>query len=203
MKTHLLLIGFSCTGKTSLGQKAFGEDAILDSDDELLKWIGNKKNLSFAHVYEIYMKLGRGPALSIIEEAEDALIDGWTNENSRKIISLGPGFPLRKHWPRLREMSYVVLFRKSPAHIYRHMKERRSNTFICCPEAKTYDNWDIGVIVDEHQREFSQEDAIDNIRKLLLEREQFYRNNDTDIDTDDQERAIQRLKELKTDFEKG
>ena len=44
MKTHLLLIGFSCTGKTSLGGEAFPGE-IIDSDKELLKWIEQKECL--------------------------------------------------------------------------------------------------------------------------------------------------------------
>ena len=50
MKTHFLLIGFSCTGKTSLGKQAFGEE-VLDSDDELLKWICKEKHQYFNHIY--------------------------------------------------------------------------------------------------------------------------------------------------------
>ena len=127
MKTHLLLIGFSCTGKTSLGKKAF-EEALLDSDDELLKWIENKEGQPFCHVYEIYMRPGRDRALRLIEEAEKALIDRWAGDTNRKIISLGPGFPLRGDWKQLRDMSYVVLFRRSPQGIYDCMTERRKKS---------------------------------------------------------------------------
>jgi len=81
VKKHFLLIGFSCTGKTSLGTQVFGED-ILDSDKELRQWIENKEGQPFAHVYEVYMKLGRKPALAVIEEAENALIDRWIGDTS-------------------------------------------------------------------------------------------------------------------------
>lgn len=156
MKTHLLLIGFSCTGKTSLGQEAFGEDTVLDSDDELRKWIGNKEGLYFDHVYEIYMKLGRDRALPLIEEAEKALVDRWADDTSPMIIGLGPGFPFRDNWVRFRAISHVVLFKRSPHDIYKSMKKRRNAIFGSCPEAKKHDNWDVGVIGDEYRREFSQ-----------------------------------------------
>ena len=203
MKMHLLLIGFSCTGKTSLGQKAFGEDTVLDSDDELRTWIGNKEGLHFDHVYEIYMKLGRDRALLLIEEAEKALVDRWADDTSPMIISLGPGFPFRDNWARLRAISHVVLFKRLPHDIHKSMKERRNEIFVSCREAKKYDNWDVGVIVDEHQREFSQTNAISNIQQLLNERERYYKDNDTEVVTNNQADALQKLRELKSAFEKG
>jgi shikimate kinase len=66
-----------------------------------------------------------------------------------------------------------------------------------------YDNWDVGVIVDEHQREFSQTNAISNIQQLLNERERYYKDNDTEVDTNNQADALQKLRELKSAFEKG
>jgi shikimate kinase len=196
MKTHFLLIGFSCTGKTSLGGEAFPGE-IIDSDKELLKWIGQKEGQPFSHVYEIYMKLGRDPALSRIIEAEEALIDKWASDTSPKIISLGPGFPLRKNWARLHAISFVVLFRRSPQGIYDSLMKRREKIFECCPEAKKHDNWDVGVIVDEYKREFSKEVAISNIQSILDERESVYRYHDAEVVTDN---ALQKLKELASAF---
>jgi shikimate kinase len=193
MKTHLLLIGFSCTGKTSVGREAFGEGTVLDSDDELLKWIGNKEGQRFDHVYEVFMRLGRDSALRQIEEAEKALVDTWSRDATRKIISLGPGFPLRDNWARLRAISHVVLFRRSPDKIYESLKGRRKEIFDSCPSAKEHDNWDIGVIVDKRRREFTQENAISKIRQLLNERERYYQDNDTEVDTNNRDDALQNL----------
>jgi shikimate kinase len=201
MKTHLLLIGFSCTGKTYLGEQAFGKDTVTDSDDEVLTWVGNKENQHFDHVYEIYMRLGRPRALSLIAEAEKALIDKWAVETSRKVISLGPGFPLHENWGRLRANSHVVLLRKSPQGIYKRMKERRKNIFELCPEATGHDNWDVDVIVDEHRNEFSKEVAVGKIEKLLEDREDYY-SHDEEIVTDD-DNALNKLKELKSTFWNG
>ncbi|HEY1803915.1 MAG TPA: hypothetical protein VGG45_05495 [Terracidiphilus sp.] len=195
MKTHFLLIGFSCTGKTSLGKKAFGE--VIDSDDVVRAWIEDKEKQRFDHVYEIYIRLGRTRALSLIEEVEKALIDKWANDTSPKTISLGPGFPLRKNWARLRAISYVVLFRRSPQGIYDSLMERREKTFECCPEAKGHDNWDVDVIVDANRTEFTKEVAISNIQRLLDERESVYRDHDAEVVTDN---ALQKLKELANAF---
>ncbi len=194
------MIGFSCTGKTSLGTQVFGED-ILDSDKELRQWIGNKEGQPFAHVYEIFMKLGRKRALAVIQGAENALIDRWAGDTRRLIISLGPGFPFRDNWVRLRAISKVVLFRKSPQGIYSGMKERREKIFADCPEAKSHDNWDVGVIVDDNRTELSQEVAIMNIQRLLDERENYYRDNDGVVETDNRNAALRELKKLKTAFE--
>lgn len=196
MKTHFLLIGFSCTGKTSLGGEAFPGE-IIDSDKELLEWIGEKEGQLFSHVYEIYMKLERDPAISLIEKAEEALIDKWANDTSPKTISLGPGFPFRNNWARLRAVSYVVLFRRSPHGIYDSLMKRREKTFKCCPEAKKHDNWDVDVIVDANRTEFTKEVAISNIQRLLEERESVYRCNDAEVVTDS---ALQKLKELASAF---
>jgi shikimate kinase len=203
MKTHLLLIGFSCTGKTYLGEKAFGKDSVIDSDDEVRKWIGNKEEKHFDHVYEIYTSLGRKRALTLIEEAENALIDRWADDTCRKVICLGPGFPLRgKNWGRLRANAHVVLLRKSPHGIYERMKKRREEIFKCCPNAKEHDNWDVGVIVDEDRKEFSKEIAVSKIQQLLNDREIYYRDHDAEIDTDN-DNALQKLKQLKSSFWSG
>jgi shikimate kinase len=199
MKTHFLLIGFSCTGKTSIGKEVFGKE-VRDSDDELLDWIAKEKKKNFHHVYEIYMKLGRDDANLLIQEAEEALISRWASDTNPRIISLGPGFPLRHNWKQLREISYVVLFRRSSQGIYNSMSKRREDIFNLCPEAKQHDNWDVDVIVDEHKKEYSKEEAINRIQKLLDEREIYYRDSDAEIVTDN---ALQKLRELKSAFGSG
>src|SRR5271157_1378070 len=89
MNRHLLLTGFSCTGKTSLGQEAFGQ--VVDSDKALLEWISQSRNKHYRTVYGIFMDIGRQAALDRITEAEEALIDQWADEAAPRIISLGPG----------------------------------------------------------------------------------------------------------------
>jgi shikimate kinase len=201
MKTHLILIGFSCTGKTTLGKEVFGKDSIIDSDEKVREWIGAKEGRPFDHVYEVYMRLGRPKALRLIDHAENALIDVWAGDTKAKVISVGPAFPLRKNWPRLRDASYVVLFRKSAPAIYEDMKDRRRRIFESCPDAKNYDNWDVGVMVDELRQEFSQDEAIRNILDLLAKREQYYRHNNAEVVTDNREAALKKLNEIKLAFE--
>lgn len=193
MKRLLLLIGFSCTGKTSLGRAAFGEE-VLDSDDELLEWINKEKTESFRHICEIYMKPGRDGAISLIEEAEKALIAKWVADPRKMIISLGPGFPIRDNWQQLRAISYVVLFRRSPQGIYDSLKDRREKIFECCPKARDHDYWDVGVIVDENKAELPKEQALNNIQQLLCEREAYY-EHDAELVPD---AARQKLRELKS-----
>lgn len=197
MKRHLLLIGFSCTGKTSLGEKAFEDRSVLDSDDEVLAWIENATGNRFDHIYQVYMGFGRDKALTLIANAEQALIAKWALDSHCKIISLGPGFPLHQNWSELRAISHVVLFRRSAKRIYDSLKKRRSGIFRDCPEAKRFDNWDVGVIVDSDRREYSPQVAIANIRRLLAERERYYQDNETEVDTDNWEDARRKLAALK------
>jgi shikimate kinase len=184
-KRHFLLIGFSCTGKTALAKRAFGAASVMDSDDELLKWVHDKKGERHAHIFQIYMSHGRNQALNVIEEAEKALIGQWAQDETPKIISLGPGFPLHKdEWKKLREVSFVVLLRRSPQEIYESLKQRRTQIFEDCPQAKKHDNWDVGVMVDEQSREYAPWKAVEKIEKLLEQRELDYSDNDGEICTD-------------------
>jgi shikimate kinase len=196
MNKHLLLIGFSCTGKTSLGKRAFDCASIVDSDKALLDWITKKTGNRFEHIYELFINLGREKAMASIAEAEQALITSWAGDTIPKIISLGPGFPLHGSWSELRKVSRVVLLRRPAEGIYEGFLSRRKNIFNECPAAKDHDNWDIGVIVDEHRKEFPREIAIKNIERLLAEREPFYRDNDLALDTKDQDCAVKKLRAL-------
>ncbi len=198
MRTHLLLTGFSCTGKTSVAREAFGEQNVIDSDGEMLKWVEENKQKRFDKIYEIFIRLGRGAALALIEEAENALVDKWVEEASSRIISIGPGIPLRRDkWENLRAISYVVCFKRPAEAIYDGLAKRREAIFRCCPEAANCDNWDIGVMVGENKQPFAREVAISKIQDLLAERSQFYGDNDTEIDIDTLENAKLKLRELK------
>jgi shikimate kinase len=197
MKKHLLLIGFSCTGKTNLGRIAFRNGPFLDSDVELQKWIGNKTGEQFDHIYEVFIRVGRSKALNLIERAEQDLIDKWTQDSNYKIISLGPGFPLHTNWPNLRAVSHVVLFKRSPEGIYESLEKRRSIIFARNPEARYTDNWDVGVMVDAHFKKLSREAAINNITELLVQRDRYYRDNDFEVITDNEKDALEKLRDLR------
>lgn len=196
----MLFIGFSCTGKTSISKKVFGIQSIQDSDDEVRRWIEDSQFKKFDNIFKIYMHLGRDEANRLIEMAEEALINNWANDDTKRIISLGPGFPFRNNWIQLRKQSYVVLLRRSPEMIYTSLKKRRDDIFKAFPEAKEYDNWDVDVLVDNHKREFSQRDAIMNIKNLITQREEFYRDNDKEICTDKVEIAIKSFESLKIEL---
>jgi shikimate kinase len=201
MEKHFLLTGFSCTGKTFFGKKAFGNGNILDSDDEICKLINQILDKRFEHIYEIYMAVGRDAAIRLIEAAEETIIGMWAITRNPMIISLGPGFPLRCNWLRLREVSFVVLFTKSPQAIYDGLKVRREEIFSKCPEARNHDNWDTGVMVDERRVTYSKADSIAKITTLLSERERYYRINDKEIQTDGKvEKIVEELKKFKQEF---
>ncbi len=193
LKKHLLLIGFSCTGKTTLAKRVFEKDMILDSDGEVRRLVEINQGKEFKHIYRIYMELGHAKANQLIEQSEKDLINRWVTDRKKKVLSLGPGFPLRDNWKDLRCKNYVVLLRRSPDGIYEGFKKRRENTFNECPQAKDYDNWDVNVLVDDQRKEFPRDRAIMNIKGLLEERENFYEDNDEEIYTDDQDEAIQKL----------
>jgi shikimate kinase len=127
----------------------------------------------------------------------EALKPGFTKlfcEGRARVVSLGPGFPLRDKWEQLRDVSYVILLTKSPDRIYERMKERREKIFNRCPKAKEYDNRDIGVIVGEDRQEFPREVAVGKI-KALLDGRPIYREHDAEILADDGD-ALEKLKEL-------
>jgi len=193
---HLLLIGFSCTGKTGLGRSVFGDERIIDSDDSILAWIGRAKGTKVDHIYELYMSAGREQATHWIEEAEEALIDTWAADSQKKIISLGPGFPLRVNWSRLRAAGEVVLFRLDPDAIYDRLTARRDAIFAECPEAAKHDTWDVGVMVDENRNKYSRADAVANITRLLTEREGYYKNADHEMSTENKIEAERKLRDI-------
>jgi shikimate kinase len=201
VKRHLLFIGFSCTGKTSLGRKIFGA-RVIDSDDQILTWVAKAGGGNFDNIYRLYMTNGRKVAIEWITKAEEALIGIWSDEANPMIISLGPGFPLQKTWLQLRAVSYVVLFRRPAEGVYESLKKRRAKIFEECPEAREHDNWDVDVIVNEQRREFSRDEAIANIKRMFAAREKFYGDHDLEIRTDQQD-AIERLKDIKSKFEAG
>jgi shikimate kinase len=189
VKKHLLLIGFSCTGKTSLGGLAFPNANVIDSDREILRWIERTRQKKYDHLYEVYMGSGREQAISMIKQAEEALIADWADDEGPKIISIGPGFPLRQNWSRLRAVSNVVLFRRSAQGIYESLKGRREEIFKQRPDAKLHDNWDVGVMVDERRVEYTPQVAVTRIVGLLAEREPSYKDCDEEVNTDDREQA--------------
>lgn len=193
MEKHLLFIGFSCTGKTSLGKQVFGDD-VIDSDDAILDWIEKTRQEKYDHIYEVYMRVGRQAALRLIAEGEEALIRQWTADPQRKIISLGPGFPLRSNWGQLRAVSYVVLFQRSSEAIYESLRKRRKEIFRSCPEAREHDNWDVGVMVDEQRRPYTREQAIAKINQLLGERKAYYAGCDAALWTDNVAGATEELR---------
>lgn len=195
MGKHLLLTGFSCTGKTSMGRAAF-QGAVIDSDDKILEWVASNTRQEFEHIYQIYMECGRPRAIELIEHAESALIARWAEDTTPKVVSLGPGFPFRENWVRLRLMGHVVLFQRPPEVIYDRLKKRREEIFEECPDAKRHDNWDVHVMVDEHRNEYPRHEAVRRIAQQLVDREEFYRDNDAELCTDDSEQAKNQLQAI-------
>jgi shikimate kinase len=200
VKRHLLFMGFSCTGKTSLGRKIFGA-RVIDSDDQLLTWIAEAGGGKFDNIYKLYITHGRKGAIEWITKAEEALIGIWSQEANPMIISLGPGFPLRKNWSQLRAISYVVLFQRSSQGIYDSFKKRRSKIFEECSDARGHDNWDVEIMVDMHGKEFPPDQAIANIERTVSEREIYYNDCDEKINTDLGRSAETQLEKLKLAFD--
>ena len=195
MKGQILLIGFSCTGKTYLSRKAL-EGKSIDSDILVRERVGKKLGRQFDHIYKFYIEIGRVKANQEIEQAETSIIADLIEDSNYKIISLGPGFPLRPNWPILRDKSSVILFKRSAKGIYDGFIKRRSKIFQACSKARESDNWDVRIIVDENRKEYPREQAIKNIKRTIKERERGYNDNDFIIDTDDQEAAIEKLREF-------
>ncbi len=196
MQGKLLLIGFSCTGKTTLAKAAFPNDQLVDSDDAVCQWVARHTDEPLTHIYEIYMQFGRDRALELIERAETALIHQWAIDGGSVIISLGPGFPLRENWGELRQKSKVALFRLPAPDIYERLCRRRQEIFSQCPAAMEHDNWDVDVVVDRHGQLLPQATAIASIERLLEEREPFYSDNNVELDTTDRDAALCTLQAL-------
>ena len=200
MKKHLLLTGFSCTGKTHFAKKAFGEAGIIDSDDEILEYIIKARGHGhYDHIYEIFMGYGRKTALELIKEAEESLCAKWTkwaSDADFRIISVGPSFPSRENWKDLQKVSHVVLLEKSPELIYDRFLKRRGELFEKCPKAEDDDSWDIDVMVKGPRQVCTRDEAIKNIKDRLQEREGDYRKCDDTLCTDDADAKEQEAKKL-------
>lgn len=151
--TNIVLTGFMCTGKTSVGKKLAERlhFEYIDTDDLIEQQIGLK-------ITEIFEKYGE-PYFRDIESdivKKVSLLD-------RKIISTGGGVVLRKeNIQNLKRNGIIINLTAKPETIYERLKKQ--------PGIRPLLN---------------KPNPLEEIKKLLNYREEFYKDCDLRIDTDE------------------
>lgn len=131
-------------------------------------------------ISEIYYALGREMALIEIAKLENELISDLISMPDNIIIAAGPGIPFHESFHRyiLNKKPHVILLENSPENIYDNLKKRRFDMKerLTSPRSD-FGVWDVGVmvdIIDNKLVELPAKIAINNIRRILSEREKIY-----------------------------
>ncbi len=160
MKKVLFVIGFSTTGKSSIGKNChiIKEVSLIDTD--LI--VSEKYNKDNPHIYNIYCDLSdnitgsRINAIKFIENEEKEISKNLKNmvENNsmnKIIISCGPfivtrdGFSSSLRWLRENHDVKVILLEKSPESVYDGLTERINHIRNNIGQHQNFGCWDEGV----------------------------------------------------------
>jgi shikimate kinase len=149
---NIVLTGFMCTGKTSVG-KLLAEKLgyqFVDTDDLIEQRVGMKISEIFAVYGEPYF---RDVETEVVKEVA---------KKDKFVISTGGGVVLRKvNMDELRKNGIIVNLTAKPETIYNRLKNQ--------PGVRPLLN---------------KPDPMNEIIKLLLQREEYYKNCDLRIETD-------------------
>jgi len=149
---NIVLTGFMCTGKTSVG-KLLAEKLgyqFVDTDDLIEQRVGMKISDIFAVYGEPYF---RDVETEVVKEVA---------KKDKFVISTGGGVVLRKvNMDELRKNGIIVNLTAKPETIYNRLKNQ--------PGVRPLLN---------------KPDPMNEIIKLLLQREEYYKNCDLRIETD-------------------
>ncbi|MCS7230599.1 MAG: shikimate kinase [Elusimicrobiota bacterium] len=149
---NIVLTGFMCTGKTSVGMKL---KEILNYDyydtDELIQ---NKMGLTISEIFRIFGE-------SYFRDIESKIVKE-VSKNDKSIISTGGGVVLRKeNMENLRKNGIIINLSAKPETIYERLKKQPG----------------IRPLLDKPN-------PLQEIRKLLKQREKYYQDCDFQIQTD-------------------
>lgn len=149
---NIVITGFMCTGKTSVGKKLAEilNFDFIDTDELIEKYTG-------LQITEIFSKYGepyfRDVESRIVEEV--SMLD-------KKVISTGGGVVLRKeNMQNLRRNGIIINLVAQPETVFERLKNQ--------PGIRPLLN---------------KPDPLEEIKKLLSYREEFYKNCDLRINTD-------------------
>ncbi|MCX7910879.1 MAG: shikimate kinase [Endomicrobia bacterium] len=149
---NIVLTGFMCTGKTSVGMKL---KEILNYDyydtDELIQ---KKMGLTISEIFRIFGE-------SYFRDIESKVVKE-VSKNDKSIISTGGGVVLRKeNMENLRKNGIIINLSAKPETIYERLKKQPG----------------IRPLLDKPN-------PLQEIRKLLKQREKYYQDCDFQIQTD-------------------
>jgi shikimate kinase len=149
---NIVITGFMCTGKTSVG-KLLAEKLgyqFVDTDDLIEQRVGMKISDIFAVYGEPYF---RDVETEVVKEVA---------KKDKFVISTGGGVVLRKvNMDELRKNGIIINLTAKPETIYNRLKNQ--------PGVRPLLN---------------KPDPMNEIIKLLLQREEYYKNCDLRIETD-------------------
>jgi len=123
----VVLLGFSCAGKSSLATEVcnrWPDVSKLDSDAWIAKPYGEPP-----HIYEMFFQLGRDQALHEIAHRERLFLDELNESDHPRLIAAGPALPSRQpQWghfvDRVRPRSVYLV--QTPEEVLAGLRERRA-----------------------------------------------------------------------------
>ncbi len=149
---NIILTGFMCTGKTSVGRSLAKEIGFeyIDTDEIIEKSIGLKISEIFACYGEKYFR-----------NIESQIVEKVSKED-KKVISTGGGVVLREeNMKNLRSNGIIVNLTAEPLTIFERLKQQPG----------------IRPLLNKPQ-------PLEEIKRLLSEREEYYKYCDIRINTD-------------------
>lgn len=149
---NIVLTGFMCTGKTSVGKSLAQKISFeyIDTDELIERFVGLKISEIFACYGENYFR-----------DVESQIIQQVSKED-KKVISTGGGVVLRKeNIDNLRKNGIIVNLTARPLTIFKRLKQQPG----------------IRPLLNKPQ-------PLEEIKKLLSQREEYYKDCDIRINTD-------------------
>lgn len=176
MGKTVVLVGFSCSGKSTVGEeiekKFLTNIDILDSD----KMISAKYGSDIA---EIFLNHEREDAVALIEGEERKILDEIHPKGNPCLVVAGPNLVLRDpQWEDFLARNNPVVFylQVSPKMCYDRLKGRHDTyvkKYANHPRRDRIGSWNKGILcdVDEHgeYQDFLREDALKLIPVLMRE----------------------------------
>ncbi|MCD7750586.1 MAG: shikimate kinase [Lachnospiraceae bacterium] len=175
MKSHLILIGYMGSGKSTLGCAVSYplQQCFIDTD----KWIEQKEGLT---VSEIFATHGE----AYFRQKETDCLKAMLLECAPRVLALGGGTPLRaENRELIKKLGFTVYLKAEPDTIYERLKDDTTRPLLQCDnprerirlmiaerdpiyrEAADFilrvDDWDLRRLVNELQEAYGHEIAGD------------------------------------------
>jgi shikimate kinase len=183
----VVLVGFSCSGKSSLIDEVreWDDDVeLLDSDKEVAKGYVAKGYDNEGHIFQMFLDLDRLDALNVIKRREREFLDQLpTTTTKPRLIAAGPALPSRDpEWTNFKERvgpSFIYL-EITPQQALERLRKRRERHQATLPDDvvnhERFGSWDQHVTTelapDGRWHEVDDAMALSNIQdamRLLVE----------------------------------